>query len=555
MGATLAHAPSRRDGVGALARERQAHEVTTRVSRGSRPSVRDSRHAPGPFACLVSSMEGVRVRRFACRMASFCLLPLAVATPARAQSASSPATAEAASTITASDLRGRVGVLAHDSMGGRDTPSPGLERTALYVASEFRRFGLRPAVDDSSYLQRYPLTLMRPGAATDQSLVLRGPDAEWRLDPTSEFVAVPVADQARGEGELVLVEPDDEAADVRGKLVVFRLSPRQLQGLFGRARELLTERGASGALLVVSAPPAYVDGLRAFFGSERVSLGEPGEFPAPIAIVPESELPGALGTAVRTGSLAGWWARLHSEAEVRRAEAWNAVGWIEGSDPVLRYEYVVFTAHMDHVGVGRPVDGDSIYNGADDNASGTSTIVELAEAFARTEPRPKRSLVFMTVSGEEKGLWGSRWYAENPLFPLGRTVADLNIDMIGRNWDDTVVAIGKAESSLGTTLEEVAAAHAELGLTVIDDPWPEERFYFRSDHYNFARAGVPILFFFTGVHEDYHRPSDEPAKLKYDKMARIGRLIYHLGRRVADEDERPEWDPEAYRRIVETGSR
>jgi Zn-dependent M28 family amino/carboxypeptidase len=126
--------------------------------------------------------------------------------------------------------------------------------------------------------------------------------------------------------------------------------------------------------------------------------------------------------------------------------------------------------------------------------------------------------------------------------------------VIGRNWEDTVVAIGKEESSLGETVERVAARHPELGLEVIDDIWPEERFYFRSDHYNFARRGVPILFFFSGVHPDYHRPSDEPSKLKYEKAARIARLIYLLGLEIANADDRPTWDPAAYRRVVRPNS-
>ena len=123
--------------------------------------------------------------------------------------------------------------------------------------------------------------------------------------------------------------------------------------------------------------------------------------------------------------------------------------------------------------------------------------------------------------------------------------------MIGRNWRDTVVAIGRAESTLGETLETVLGRHPELGLTMIDDPWPEENFYFRSDHYNFARKGVPILFFFTGTHEDYHRPGDEPDRILYEKTSRIGRLIFYLGLEIAGADGRPVWDPESYRRVVE----
>jgi len=214
----------------------------------------------------------------------------------------------------------------------------------------------------------------------------------------------------------------------------------------------------------------------------------------------------------------------------------------------------VFTAHMDHVGVGSPVDGDSIYNGADDDASGTVTIIELAQAFASLPEAPRRSLVFMTVSGEEKGLLGSGWYAEHPTFPMDQTVANLNLDMIGRNWPDTIVAIGKEESSLGPLVEKIAAEHPELDMAVIDDIWPEEGFYSRSDHYNFARLGVPILFFFNGTHDDYHRPSDHPDKIGYDKMSRIGRLLFFLGYEVATEDDRPSWDAEAYDRVVEKTS-
>ena len=158
---------------------------------------------------------------------------------------------------------------------------------------------------------------------------------------------------------------------------------------------------------------------------------------------------------------------------------------------------------MDHLGI-TPGQPDSVNNGADDDASGTTGVMELAEAFSRPGARPKRSIIFLTVSGEEKGLWGSLYFSEHPPVPIDRIVADLNMDMIGRNWRDTIVAIGKEHSDLGTTLARVNRAHPELGMTAIDDRWPEERFYFRSDHYNFARKGVPILFFFNGVHADYH---------------------------------------------------
>jgi Peptidase family M28 len=220
----------------------------------------------------------------------------------------------------------------------------------------------------------------------------------------------------------------------------------------------------------------------------------------------------------------------------------NVVGILRGSDPALRDTYVVYSAHMDHVGVGLPdATGDSIYNGADDDASGTAAVMAIAEAFASLPRPPLRSVVFLTVSGEEEGLWGSTAFVRSGPFPVASLVADLNLDMISRNEPDRVVVIGLRYSDLGDRVEGVAATHPELGLSVIDDPWPDERFFFRSDHYNFARAGVPALFFFAGVHEDYHRPSDEADRIDAGKAARVARLAFRTGLGVAESRNPPAW--------------
>ncbi|MGD8281942.1 MAG: M28 family peptidase, partial [Gemmatimonadota bacterium] len=230
----------------------------------------------------------------------------------------------------------------------------------------------------------------------------------------------------------------------------------------------------------------------------------------------------------------------------------NVVGVLEGSDPALSDEYVVVSGHMDHVGIGEPdEDGDSIYNGADDNASGTTAVIEIAEAMASLPTPPRRSMMFLLVSGEEKGLWGSEYFSTNPPVPVDHMVADLNMDMVGRNWPDTIVAIGKEHSDLGETLERVNGEHPELGMTAIDDLWPEQSFYTRSDHFNFARKGVPILFFFNGIHEDYHGLDDEPDRINGEKAARIARLVFYLAVELADADDRPEWNPASYRQIVD----
>ena len=242
-----------------------------------------------------------------------------------------------------------------------------------------------------------------------------------------------------------------------------------------------------------------------------------------------------------------------------RMSAPNVIGILPGSDPTLKHEHVFFTAHMDHVGTPgagqecTAVGADSICNGADDDASGTVAVIEAAEAFAKLTPRPKRSLAFMTVSGEERGLWGSEYFAAHPTVPMANIVANFNIDMLGRNWSDTIAVIGKEHSDLGSTLHRVAAAHPELRMTPIDDIWPHERFYFRSDHYSFARKGVPILFFFNGTHPDYHKVGDSPDKIDAEKESRIVKLVFYLGLEVANAAERPRWNPESYKQIVQTG--
>lgn len=219
-------------------------------------------------------------------------------------------------------------------------------------------------------------------------------------------------------------------------------------------------------------------------------------------------------------------------------DAPNVIGWIEGSDPALRDQYVVFSAHMDHVGIGVPINGDSVFNGADDNASGTAAVLELAEAFALLDPRPRRSLMFMTFSGEEGGLIGSDWYTDHPTIPLASTLANVNLDMIGRNWTDAIAAI--SSSSYVVQMAEAAEKdHPELGLRVIEDPWPQRDLIRRSDQYSFVRYGIPGALFTSGLHADYHQRSDEADKIDFEKTARVTRLMFYLGLRLANADEVP----------------
>jgi hypothetical protein len=459
----------------------------------------------------------------------------------------------AAGLITEANLRMQLGIIAHDSMRGRDTPSPELTETANYIAGQFEDFGLEPGAGDG-YIQSYPMTRIRPAAADRQVLEISGPTSSDDLQYGTDFFVQATGEVAEADGLLVLVEGASDMPSAASQIAVLRVTTANIRQVFGgRLRDAIQQAGPAGLLVVLDLPDARFEQFRRFLGSERVVFGELESDGVPVAFAAQSSLPSELAEQVEAGSLEdGWTARLSVRAEVEIEEAPNTIAVLRGSDPDLRDEYVLLTAHMDHVGAGRAVEGDSIYNGADDDGSGTVTVVEIARAFASLETAPRRSIIFMTVSGEEKGLLGSRYYAENPTFPLENTVANINLDMVGRNWSDTIVAIGKAESTLGPQVERISAEHPELDMAVIDDIWPEESFYTRSDHYNFATRGVPILFFFNGTHDQYHQPADEVELIDYDKMARLARLVFYLSLEVANDEERPAWDPEAYERVVRT---
>jgi hypothetical protein len=468
---------------------------------------------------------------------------------------------QAAGSITAVDVARRIGVIADDSMMGRDTPSRGLDLTAEYVAGQFRRVGLKTS------LQRYPISRRR--LQPEHSRVIFS--AGGRQDSASLTTA------ARYEGGVVPEKPVKAAAVLVGGAqtaeTAGRLNVRDKAVLFvapGNA-----ERNALQQVLRVlflAEPAALVilsDADSATFGAslrqrypERTVIGLPTHRPATVQVHPSAVKNALAAAGVDLAAVRGAPTAVARELPALKIglelkdtitsslTAPNAIGILEGTDPKLKHEYLVYSAHMDHIGI-TPGQADSINNGADDDASGTVGVIELAEAFSRPGAQPKRSIIFLTVSGEEKGLWGSDYFANNPPVPIKQIVADINIDMIGRNWTDTIVAIGKEHSDLGATLNRVNAAHRELRMTAIDDRWPEERFYFRSDHYNFARKGVPILFFFNGVHEDYHQVSDSPDKIDSEKEARILKLLFYLGQEIANAPKRPQWNPESYKEIVE----
>lgn len=483
-----------------------------------------------------------------------------------------PAALRAAEAISVDFLRQGIFTIADDSMMGRATPSPGLEKTAAWIAAQFAALGLRPGGDNGDWQQRYPVYLHR--LAVERSSVrftmAGGPELTFplrtsaviRFGPRGQPVAGPVV-LLSGRVDTLAVA----AAPIQGAVLVWAAemptggTPAGLQAVLRSA----TRAGAAGMVLIsVPADPAVFPRLVANQARPQVTRdsvrGQTGGIP--LMEIPEPIVAQALPEAADQIAafraspealiqpMPEWTGTIEVHmAPAERALAPNTVGILEGSDPALRNEYIVWSAHMDHVGTGGAA-ADTIFNGADDDASGTVGVVALARAFAQPGARPRRSMIFLTVSGEERGLWGSAHFADHPPVPADQIVANINMDMIGRNWEDTVVVIGKEHSDLGATLHAVARAHPGLNMAMIDDLWPEQNFYRRSDHFNFARNGVPILFFFTGVHEDYHRVSDTPDKIGYDKMSRILRMAYFLGQEVANRDERPQWNPESYQQIV-----
>lgn len=481
----------------------------------------------------------------------------------------------AAATITAADLRRHIGVIADDSMLGRNTPSPGLEKTAAYVAEQFRKFGLKPAGEHGTFLQRYVIAERRISPATSHvGFMIHGRHTRVGLDRDARYYFGAVS-QARVHAPAILLggayTADDAARlPARGKAVLLVLDFRKpLTPTVNAALGALGRSGAAGVIILSNRDSAAFANRVANQAGVRRGVDGAEEVPIPVVEVHERALREVLaeagikldetrasGSAV-TMDLPELTVGFGLEDQVLdSASAPNTIGILEGSDPALKSEYLVFSAHMDHVGTSSGGEcqargGDTICNGADDDASGTASIIELAQAFSQPGARPRRSILFLTVSGEEQGLWGSQYFSEHPTVPMEQIVADLNIDMIGRNWTDTVVAIGKEHSDLGRTLNRVGEQHPELDMAPIDDRWPEERFYFRSDHYNFAKKGVPILFFFTGTHPDYHQVTDSPEKIDTEKQSRIVRLLFYLGQEVANAADRPKWNPDSYARIVE----
>ncbi len=478
--------------------------------------------------------------------------------------------------MNSDDLRGYEAVLTADSLEGRETSYPGQKRAATYIADEFRSFGLKPMGDDGTYLQHFDVILRKVDPAS--SLAVRAGDASTRYRWGDEFMTDGARDTTL-QGPVVFagfadskVPTEDGVLD--GKIILIFAGSRtaapdtsrmqSMRRLFAQRRD----RGIRATLVITDAEGAAsfdavskiirdfppVRGRMSLVGEESRSrmTSAPRIFISPSLATSLLRAAGLTLEEARTSAqssptfapitLPGVSVTLDSHMLQEDRSTENVIGTIEGSDPLLKDQVVVFSAHYDHLGIG--TDG-RIYRGADDDASGTSTILELARAFATNPVRPKRTLLFLTVVGEEKGLLGSKYYTTHPVIPLDRTVADLNIDMIGRvdppheqkGETQYVYVIGsdKISPELDSLLRAANAQTERLDFDYkYNDESDPEQLYRRSDHYNFASKGVPVSFFFTGLHADYHQPTDTPDKILYDRMLSIGRVIYATGWKVAD---------------------
>jgi hypothetical protein len=491
-----------------------------------------------------------------------------------------PPPREALDAIRASDIRRHVDFLASDSLKGRDTPSPELDRAAEYIASEFKRYGLKPV--NGSYFNDFHVSKVRLGKDNTLAITARGQEQIYAIK--KDFMPFDMTASKTASASLVFAgygitapeyDYDDYASlDVKGKIVlVMRHEPGEKDPASPFDGEKDTEysqvswkvqnaidHGAVG-LLVIQDPLNHRSLAPRGFPWPSLYEGIPDEaLPLTLASTEKEKIPVVqIGEAVvqqvlgSVDTLRSWQQQIDRTLEpkssplphvhvqfqtttvVKVMPTRNVVGLVEGSDPKLKHELVVIGAHYDHVGTlkqYRPGD-DYIYNGADDNASGTSAVLAIAKAFGAAPKKPGRSLLLMTFAGEEKGLFGSRAYVEQPLLPLENTVAMLNLDMVGRNADDSVSVGGVTRSPDLIQINE--EENREIGFTL---DYSIESYHNRSDQYNFARKKIPFLFYFTGLHEDYHQVSDHPDKINENKIAKIATLVFRVAWRAANTEQR-----------------
>jgi hypothetical protein len=469
--------------------------------------------------------------------------------------APAPATTGAAA-IREADLRADLYALAADSMRGREAGTLDEMRAAAWVAERARAAGLQPAGDDGTYFQFFPLRRVRTSDASSVSLGgrrMRMWDEALVTQPVDASVDLPVV--FVGEGR----EQDVAGMDLHGKAVAALITPAQdsppaglsvwafryTRAAIRERSEFLTQRGAAAVLLVADSAAESAFGWmaallrRGTYGLDSAGVSmRPGEQPPVLLLHANAE------EFVRAPNQR-FAARLTSESFTYPSV--NVVARVRGTDAALSGEYVLFSGHHDHDGVRAPVDGDSIYNGADDNGSVSVALLAIGRAFVRHPER--RSALFVWHGAEERGLLGSRWFVAHPTVSKASIVAVLNGDMIGRNSPDSAALLGATlpHRNSAALVQVAMDANQRVSRFAVDTTWDSpdhpEGWYFRSDHVPYARAGIPALFFSTLLHPDYHTPRDERERIDYAKLRRTTLWMYETGRAVANAARRPTVDP------------
>jgi Zn-dependent M28 family amino/carboxypeptidase len=485
--------------------------------------------------------------------------------------------------ITGQNLKKHLTIIASDEFEGRETGTEGQRKAAAYIESQFKAIGLKPADALKGYQQLYPLyqdSLVGTDLSVGKTAAVFGKDfiSPMNTNETGKFKGKKVIFIGYGIDDKAY--SDYTGVDVKGKVVVFFLGEPKKDGKYiisGTTRgsewsfpgiskklALAAEKGAAGALVI--------NPIQETFSQRAVDNGKKTGVYFPKAAAATKSINYAQLSHAFAKTLVGdsfdFDAYLASAKnyEIFKINAFekklkinfsfdkyrtvinssNVIGIIEGTDK--KDEFVFLTGHYDHLGK----HDSKIYYGADDDGSGTCAVIQMAEAFAKAAAeghRPRRTMVFMTVSGEEKGLWGSEYYSDHPVFPLDKTSVDLNTDMVGRidterKTGDTlnyvyVIGHDKLSSDLPVINEGMNNKYTKLVLDYkFDDPNDKNRIYFRSDHYNFARKGVPILFFYDGMlKSDYHQPTDTVDKIYWDLYEQRVRMIFYTAWEIANRDD------------------
>jgi hypothetical protein len=464
--------------------------------------------------------------------------------------------------ISPEDLRENLSIIASDALEGRETGTRGQKMAAAFIRHHFETLGLEPPVD-GSYFQHFTLHKTLPGEVYVMAGGTRFRNFEdivyYGKDNSGGEVSLQVVFAGRGRAE------DYQQLDVAGKAVLVMLGQ---EDDYRVAASLARSKNAQMVLVLNTEKPEeftdFAKQFESFLSEGRLSLKKPtvanksaGMFFVAPAVAEKilnstlAKLSAAASSSDKRNNLkkvAQGKVTYKTSVEIKNVETENVLGYLEGTDK--KDEVVVITSHYDHIGKKTKGTGDLINNGADDDGSGTVAVLQLAKAFVQAKKDgkgPRRSILFMTVAGEENGLLGSEYYTGNPVFPLSKTVVDLNIDMIGRRDEQHkesppyvyVIGADKLSSTLNSVSESMNRKYTNLvfDYTYNDEDHPA-RLYYRSDHWNFAEKNIPIIFYFDGIHEDYHMPSDEVDKIEFDLLTARAQCIFFTAWEIANREER-----------------